>query len=152
MEDTVNSNRNEYRKDLKKKKQCFGGVKRGWCVGLKTLPPSMSRLSRQCGILNISQPYWPSRPVTGIYLLFVYINGNSYCITEKWPGNICLQALSASLRSAPGQLYPVKADLTRQNEVCSVFRWVKSNLGGVDVLINSAGVASANTLVGGFTV
>jgi hypothetical protein len=30
----------------------------------------MSRLSRQCGILNISQPYRPSRPVTGTALLY----------------------------------------------------------------------------------
>ncbi|PNF16601.1 Dehydrogenase/reductase SDR family member 11 [Cryptotermes secundus] len=60
-----------------------------------------------------------------------------------------IEALSASLQSAAGQLYPVKADLTRENEVCSVFRWVKSNLGGVDVLVNSAGVASANSLIDG---
>jgi hypothetical protein len=31
---------------------------------------TVSRLSRQCGIINISQPYRPPRPVTGIALLY----------------------------------------------------------------------------------
>jgi hypothetical protein len=39
-------------------------------VGLTTLPPSMSRLSRQCGILNISQLYRPPRPVMGMFYFY----------------------------------------------------------------------------------
>jgi hypothetical protein len=33
---------------------------------MTTLPPSLSRLSEQCGILNISQPYRPPRLAAGI--------------------------------------------------------------------------------------
>jgi hypothetical protein len=40
------------------------------CVGLTTLLPSVSRLSRQCGILNISQSYRAPQPATGIALLY----------------------------------------------------------------------------------
>jgi hypothetical protein len=50
------------------------------CVGLTTLPPSVRRLSRQCGILNISQTYRPPRSVTGIALLYFYID------TDLWEG------------------------------------------------------------------
>jgi hypothetical protein len=49
----------------------FWGVKCGRCVDLTSLPPSVSRLSRQCGIINISQPCRPPWPVTGTALLFL---------------------------------------------------------------------------------
>jgi hypothetical protein len=45
-----------------------------FCFFFLSLLQSMSRLSRQCAILNISQPYWPPRPVMGIALLLRFFN------------------------------------------------------------------------------
>jgi hypothetical protein len=51
----------------------FLGVESGRHVRLTTSVSSMSRLSRQCGVPSISQPYRPLLPVTGIALSFTFL-------------------------------------------------------------------------------
>jgi hypothetical protein len=51
----------------------FLGVKHDWRVRLTTYPQSVSRLSGQCAIFDISHPHRPPGPAAGIALLFCVI-------------------------------------------------------------------------------
>jgi NAD(P)-dependent dehydrogenase (short-subunit alcohol dehydrogenase family) len=52
------------------------------------------------------------------------------------------------VEGSSGSLYPLKADVSKEDEVLAAFTWVRNNLGGVDVLINYAGIVGRSTLHG----
>lgn len=52
------------------------------------------------------------------------------------------QERRASLFGTPGQLNAVECDITDENSIKQAFVWIEKTLGGVDLLINNAGVAS----------
>jgi hypothetical protein len=98
--------------------KCFCGVKRSRCIRLPTLPPSVSGLSRKCGNLDISQPYRPLRPATGIPLLSlskssleVGIAGSSN--EQDDPENACFRP-QVGEREIPTLLGPLQRQLLRR--------------------------------------
>jgi hypothetical protein len=64
-------------------RECFWGVERGWRLR-QTSPQFVSRLSRHCRSLDVSQPYRPPQFVPGIALLFLNVGYNLIEINEMY--------------------------------------------------------------------
>ncbi|XP_071946357.1 dehydrogenase/reductase SDR family member 11-like [Antedon mediterranea] len=64
-----------------------------------------------------------------------------------------VKAIAAELKSqkAPGLLYPVKCDVSKENEILAMFAEIKDKFGGVDVCINNAGLSIDCPLMSGKT-
>nr|CAD7194986.1 unnamed protein product [Timema douglasi] len=58
-----------------------------------------------------------------------------------------VQELEAVLKNAPGKLYAVKADVAKEEEILAAFDWIKKNLGGVDIMINNAGLGTSDAVI-----
>jgi NAD(P)-dependent dehydrogenase (short-subunit alcohol dehydrogenase family) len=65
---------------------------------------------------------------------------------------LLLQELEGSLKSAPGKLYALKCDITKEEDIKEAFKWVKNNLGGVDILVNNAAGDRSNSLCGNYDI
>jgi hypothetical protein len=96
-----------YSASNRSRKKCFWGVERGRCVRLAISPPSLSRLSRQCGILYISEPYRASRSVMGIGLLLLFLLFLS--LTLMLGQQIDMMPKGSSTRVTPEMNFPVRA-------------------------------------------
>ncbi|GJQ80411.1 hypothetical protein Trydic_g12270 [Trypoxylus dichotomus] len=62
-----------------------------------------------------------------------------------------VEQLAAVLKNAPGKLYSVKVDVTKEQDIIDGMKWTTDNVGPVSVLINNAGIAQPTTLHEGDT-
>ncbi|XP_076759689.1 farnesol dehydrogenase-like [Xylocopa sonorina] len=60
-----------------------------------------------------------------------------------------IKELEQSLEESSGKLYAVECDVSKEDSVIAAFAWVQENLGPVNVLVNSAGIAKESSLIDG---
>uniref|UniRef100_T1D4L4 Putative dehydrogenase n=1 Tax=Psorophora albipes TaxID=869069 RepID=T1D4L4_9DIPT len=59
-----------------------------------------------------------------------------------------VEALKSDLEgSAKGRLHAAKCDVSKEEDILKSFRWIETKFGGVDVLVNNAGVLRETTLL-----
>ncbi|PSN43219.1 hypothetical protein C0J52_17256 [Blattella germanica] len=105
---------------------------------------------------NISMERWAGRVavVTGAS------SGIGAAIAEKFVKNGLkvaglarrverVEELKTALKKEKGELHPIKCDVSNPTEIKEAFKEIKKKYGGVDILINNAGTAFENTLIGG---
>ncbi|XP_047108963.1 farnesol dehydrogenase-like [Schistocerca piceifrons] len=50
------------------------------------------------------------------------------------------------IKGAPGKLHAVGGDVRQEEDILKAFKWINENVGGVDILINNAGVLGYSDL------
>ncbi|XP_049800263.1 dehydrogenase/reductase SDR family member 11-like [Schistocerca nitens] len=81
---------------------------------------------------------------------FAKINMSRFCL-DTYVTSFLTDHTARELKDAPGRLYPLQCDVSCEENVLRAFKWIKENLGGVDVLINSAGICRENLPTNGQT-
>lgn len=56
-----------------------------------------------------------------------------------------LVELAEKLSGQKGKLFPVKTDISNEEEILRAFKWIKENLGPIHILINNAGIGLPNS-------
>ncbi|GLV36702.1 prestin [Carabus blaptoides fortunei] len=60
-----------------------------------------------------------------------------------------IEELSNELLDQPAKLYPLKCDISKEEDIVEAFEWIKSNVGSVSIMINNAGLTRPTTLIDG---
>lgn len=61
-----------------------------------------------------------------------------HCCYFVSDGDLPSQDLAARLSGEKGQLHPLAADLSREEEVRRVYQWIDDTFGGVSIVVNNA--------------
>ncbi|KAJ8971428.1 hypothetical protein NQ317_018163 [Molorchus minor] len=62
-----------------------------------------------------------------------------------------LEGLADKVKHTKGKIYPIKADLSKEEDVLNAFKWIKENLGPIHILVNNAGTGGPGSLHDGTT-
>lgn len=62
-----------------------------------------------------------------------------------------IRNLAAKLKGHKGCLHPMECDVRKEEDILKVFEWTEKELGGVDILINNAGVLVTEPIIDGST-
>lgn len=63
-----------------------------------------------------------------------------------------LKELAVSIKTeCNGKVYPMACDVRQEEEIIKVFKWAEEELGGVDVMINNAGVIVNEPIIGKYS-
>ncbi|KAF5301236.1 hypothetical protein FQA39_LY10822 [Lamprigera yunnana] len=60
-----------------------------------------------------------------------------------------INELTQELQDLPGKLHPFKTDITKEDEVVKTFDIIKSTLGPIHILVNSAGIVRDTSIIDG---
>ncbi|CAH1112020.1 unnamed protein product [Psylliodes chrysocephalus] len=52
-----------------------------------------------------------------------------------------LDQIAKRVTGKKGKFYPIKTDMSKEDDILSSFKWVKDNLGTVHVMVNNAGIS-----------
>ncbi|KAH0814384.1 hypothetical protein GEV33_008408 [Tenebrio molitor] len=62
-----------------------------------------------------------------------------------------IQDLSNNVSNPSGQIYALKCDITKEDDILKSFKWISEKVGPVHVLINNAGLSRSTSLMDGST-
>nr|QYV43146.1 FOLD4 [Colaphellus bowringi] len=62
-----------------------------------------------------------------------------------------IEELAQELIDFEGKLFPLQADISKEEDILAAFDWIKSNLGPIHILVNNAGLAQPTNLTNGST-